>query len=45
MVLYVMYYKMEPVKAYHAAMVPLVSEGSCMLALVLIQLIAGVPAV
>jgi hypothetical protein len=41
MVLYVMYYRMEPVSAYHAAMIPLISEGTCMLMLVLLQLFAG----
>ena len=35
MVLYVLYYRMEPMKAYYAAMVPLITEAISM-AIVLI---------
>ena len=30
MILYVLYYKMEPMKAYYAAMVPLITEAISM---------------
>ena len=34
MILYVAYYKMEEMKAFYAAMVPLVTEGAAMVVLV-----------
>lgn len=30
MILYVLYYRMEPMKAFYAAMVPLITEGISM---------------
>ena len=39
MVLYVAYYKMEEMKAFYAAMVPLVTEGASMA--VLVCIVAG----
>ena len=41
MVLYVAYYRMEEMKAFYAAMVPLVTEGLSMAVLVLIICISG----
>lgn len=35
-VLYILYYKMKPMKAFYAAMVPLITEGITMLVLVLL---------
>lgn len=40
MVLYVLYYRMEPMKAFYAAMVPLITEGVSML-VSLIMLMVG----
>lgn len=40
MVLYVLYYRMEPMKAFYGAMVPLITEGISMLVL-LIMMVTG----
>jgi hypothetical protein len=39
MVLYVLYYRMEPMKAYYAAMIPLITEGISMAVLVGMMLV------
>lgn len=39
MILYVLYYRMEPMRAFYAAMVPLITEGVSMLVLVLMSLL------
>ena len=36
MILYVLYYRMEPMKAFYAAMVPLITEGVSMVVLLVL---------
>lgn len=40
MVLYVLYYRMEPMKAFYAAMVPLITEGVSMIAVIVLTCLA-----
>jgi hypothetical protein len=39
MILYVLYYRMEEMKAFYAAMVPLITEATSMAAVLLVTLI------
>jgi len=38
MILYVLYYRMEPMRAFYAAMVPLITEGASMLVVILLSI-------